>query len=154
MKSVPVCDLGEDSNIEDITTGIAYLTFQKSIQKWLESVQNKEEILILSLTSLFDGVRMHKHSKQDSEVFIWYSTINEIKTGRTKEGNIIILALLEKKKNMPFDDDLLIPLYSQMYKLSTEGAKRMVYGGEEKLLKVYFLHFTNDIPICPFFFEY
>lgn len=112
--------------------------------------EDRDRIIVITTTNNFDGIRMFKYSKENSEVYIWYCTINELdeKEKRTKNENVLILCVLEKKKGSPFKDDLLIPLYSQMFKLS-KGVEIEVYGEEKKILKVFFIQFCNDLLINP-----
>ena len=78
---------------------------------------NPNDVVFLNLTSNFDGVRMFKKDTTNGEVYIWYAKIVQLGDLGTKEENIMMLAVLEKKKDTPFSDDLLIPLYSQMLRL-------------------------------------
>ena len=57
--------------------------------------------------------------------------------------------MLEKKEDTPFSDDLLIPLYSQLFELSTKGANKKFWGAEKHLFVLSTL-FANELPINRF----
>ena len=111
--------------LEDKMTGAAFLAFVTNLRVFLSKKGIPlDQVLVVNLTSNFDGVRMFNSSTTNGEVYIWYSKIVQLKELSTKEENILILAVLEKKKDTPFSDDLFILLYSQLFELSTKGAKR------------------------------
>ena len=150
MKTGEIPEFNRDTKLEDEMTGAAFLSFLTYLRVFLRKKRlNLNDVIILNFTSNFDGVRCFKSSTANGEVYIWYVKVIQLGKLCTKEENIIILAVLEKKKDTPFSDDLLIPLYSQFFKLGTEGVKRKVFGGEKHYF-MFFTLFANDLPINRF----
>ena len=150
MKYRDIPDFTESSKLEGEMSGAAFLGFLRKLRVFMEKKRlDKNHCLFLNGTSNFDGLRMHKYSTVNGEVYIWYTKLVQLQEVSTKENNIQILAVLEKKKETAFSDDLLIPLYSQMFNLATKGAKRKVFGGEKHLF-IFFTLFATDMPINTF----
>ena len=150
MKNDEFPDFKRKSEIEGEMAGAAFLSFVQYLRVFLRKKGlNPNDVVFLNLTSNFDGVSMFKKDTGNGEVYIRYAKIVQLGDLGTKEENIVILAVLEKKKDTPFSDDLLIPLYSQMFNLGTKGAKREVNGAEKHLF-IFFTLFANDMPISRF----
>ena len=135
MKYRDIPEFTPRSKLEEEMTGASFLSFLHHLREFLvKKGLPLEDLLIINLTSNFEGVRMFKYSTDNSEVYIWYSKIVQLKEDGTKEDSILIFAVLEHKEDVIFSDDLLIPFYSQMFDLATKGAVRTVNGGEKHLL--------------------
>jgi len=130
--------------------GLVYNIFIEGLKKTFQRNNNLENNIFLTTTNFLDGIKMSKHSKEGNEIYIFQAVINEAVILRTKDDNIIVLGLLEKTKGSFFSDELLIPIYSQMYDIAKNGIKVTIQGNE-RVLKVFPIQFTNDIPINKIF---
>ena len=116
MKTGDIPEFSGDTKLDDEMKGTAFLAFVTNLRLFLSKKGIPfNQVLVVNPTSKFDGVRMFKSSTKKGKVYIWYSKIVQLKELSTKEENILVLAELEKKKDTPFSDDLLIPLYSQLF---------------------------------------
>ena len=102
MKTGDIPEFSRDTKLEDEMTGAAFLAFVTNLRVFLSKKGIPlNQVLVVNLTSNFDGVRMFNSSTTNGEVYIWYSKIVQLKELSTKEENSLILVVLERRRTLP-----------------------------------------------------